>query len=497
VTPEATTEVSDGRALVRALWPVIPGMLLGALDATTVATALERISDDLGRLDIAAWVVTAYLLTASASAVPYGRLGDIYGRRKVLRVAVGIFMAGSLAAGLSQTMGELIAARVIMGAGGGGLVALALAALADSVPPRARGRYLGHIGAIFAGANLLGPILAGVLLEQFGWRAIFLLNIPIGVLGLAAGRVQRDAGAEAAEGRPSEKLDIGGSLLLACLVTCTLLLLRRVEVGLGSSGSTVAAAALAVTVLVLGLWFVGRQRRAAHPLLPLEMLTNRAFAFGIGGIFLASLVMFAALVYVPLYFQIVSPVSGIGAAFLLTPFTAGLLVGTMLPGRTIGRSGRYKRYPLVGSVLMLAGVLLLSTVGPGSVQQARVFLAVTGLGVGLTVQVLLLVVQNGVRYTDLGAATSATALVRAVGGATGIAAFSAVIGRSVLADVGKARSTGTTLAAGVAEGPGRLVERFTSGLHGAFLVVAPFAALLVVLAVRLREQPLRESVRGE
>jgi hypothetical protein len=207
--------------------------------------------------------------------------------------------------------------------------------------------------------------------------------------------------------------------------------------------------------------------------------------------------MFATFVYVPLYFQIVSPVSGIGTAFLLTPFMAGFLVGTAVPARTIGRTGRYKRYPVLGSLFMLVGVVLLSTVGPESIGQARVFLAITGLGVGLTTQVLLLVVQNGVGYADLGTATSATALVRSVGGAAGIAAFSTVIGSGVLTQISKARSGGTTLLSATSEVPARLVGSFTSGLSRAFLVAAPLVVLSFLLAMRLNEQPLRESVRGD
>jgi hypothetical protein len=230
-------------------------------------------------------------------------------------------------------------------------------------------------------------------------------------------------------------------------------------------------------------------------LVPPALLANHDFAFGIGGIFLASFVMFASLVYVPLYFQMVSPVSGIGAALLLTPFMVGFLAGSIIPARRIGRSGRYKRYPVLGALCMLLGVVLLSTVDPDSVGQARFFLAVTGLGVGLTNQVLLLVVQNGVPYPDLGTATSATALARAVGGASGIAAFSAVIGSAVLSELSSSRAGGE--AAASAPAPARLVGSFTSGMRHAFLLAVPVTVVSLILAVRLREQPLRESVRGD
>jgi MFS family permease len=481
--------VWDRRAVLRALWPVTPGIVLGSLDAPMVATALGRITDDLGQLDVAAWVVTAYLLTASASAVTYGRLGDIYGRRKVLRAATAIFLVGAVAAGFSRTMGQLILARAVQGAGGGGLVAVALAALADSVPARVRGRYLGYIGAIFAACNLGGPLLAGVLVEAGGWRPVFLVNVPIAVAGLVIGS-GRWASAEG-ERSAAARLDVVGALLLAWVAACSLLFLRRVELGLATLGATSVALALAAAgVAGLG-WFVARQRRAEHPLIPPAMLTNPVFAIGLAGTFLGAFVMFAALVYVPLYFQIVSPVTGIGAALLLTPFMVGFLVGTLLPGRTLGRSGRYKRYPILGSVCMLVGVGLLSTIGPGSVPAARAYLVITGLGVGLTMQVLLLVVQNGVRYADMGTATSATALVRAVGGATGIAAFSTVIGSGVLGRITDAQSRRSGLV------PAPLVRSFTAGLNTAFLVAVPVVVLSLLFAWRLKEQPLRDSVRGE
>jgi MFS family permease len=496
VPPDTTTEYLDRRAVMRVLLPVVPGILLGALDAPMVATVLGGITDDLGQLDVAPWVVTAYLLTASASAVTYGRLGDVYGRKRVLQLATVIFLVGATVAGLSHTMGQLIVGRAIQGAGGGGLVAVALAALADSVPARVRGRYLGYTGAIFAAANLIGPLLAAGLLAQFGWRAVFLLNVPLGVAGLAAGLVRRPPTGEAGEAR-GEMLDVTGSVLLAFIVTATLLGLRRVEAGLGSSGAVAVCIALATIVFLLLAWFVMRQRRAEHPLLPLDMLTNPTFALGVCGIAIASFVMFTSFVYVPLYFQIVSPVSGLGTAFLLTPFMAGFLLGTVVPARTIGRTGRYKRYPVLGSLYMLLGVALLSTVGPASIGPARVFLAVTGIGVGLTTQVLLLVVQNGVGYRDLGTATSATALVRSVGGAAGIATFSTVIGTGVLGEISKARAGGATLVSGGGEIPAPLVSTFTSGLQRAFLLTAPLVVLSFLLAMRLNEQPLRESVRGD
>jgi MFS family permease len=492
---EPTPAAFDRRALAAALWPIMPAILLGGLDATMVATAVGAISDDLGQLDIAPWIVTAYLLTASASTVTYGRLGDIHGRMRVLRIATVIFLAGSAFAAVSGTMGQLIVARGIQGAGGGGLVALALAALADSVPARARGRYLGYIGAVFAGCNLLGPLLAGVLLEWFGWRAVFVVSVPLGVSGLFAVSVRRHAGREG--GERGNRLDVVGAVLLASLVTCTLLFLRRIEVGLGSPGAIAAGAVLAASGLLVLAWFLARQRRTEHPLLPLAMLANHDFRYGMAGIYLGSFVMFASLVYVPLYFQIVSPVSGIGAALLITPFMVGFLAGSILPARRLGRSGRYKRYPVLGAVFMLVGVALLSTVDPESVHRARVFLAITGLGVGLTNQVLLLVVQNGVRYADLGTATSATALARALGGASGIAAFSAVIGRGVLADLSTARRGSGVVGAGGTTASDRLVGSFTSGLNKAFLLAVPVAVVSLILAARLREQPLRESVRGD
>lgn len=494
--PDAITKAPDRRVVMRVLRPVVPGILLGALDAPMVATALGGIANDLGQLELAAWVVTAYLLTASASAVTYGRLGDVYGRRRVLQFATVVFLVGATFAGLSQTMGQLIVARAIQGAGGGGLVAVALAALADSVPPRVRGRYLGYTGAIFAAANLIGPLLAAGLLAQFGWRAVFIVNVPLGMVGLAVGSARRHTTREAGEPR-GEMVDITGSVLLALVVTGTLLLLRRVEAGLGSPDAVAVCVALATVDLFLLAWLLKRQRRAEHPLLPLSMLTDPTFVLGMCGIAIASFVMFASFVYVPLYFQIVSPVTGIGTAFLLTPFMAGFLVGTAVPARSIGRTGRYKLYPVLGSLFMLVGVVLLSTVGPGSIGQARVFLAVTGVGIGLTNQVLLLVVQNSVRYTDLGTATSAAALVRAVGGAAGIAAFSTVIGSGVLTEISNARAGGATLATGVADVPARLVGNFTSGLNHAFLLAAPLVVLSLLLAMRLNEQPLRESVRGD
>lgn len=496
VPPDAMTDQLDRRAVMQVLLPVVPGILLGALDAPMVATALGGITTDLGQLNVAAWVVTAYLLTASASAVTYGRLGDVYGRTRVLQLATAIFLVGATVAGLSQTMGQLIAGRAIQGAGGGGLVAVALAALADSVPARARGRYLGYTGAIFAAANLIGPLLAAGLMAQFGWRAVFFLNVPLGLVGLAAGLAGRTITGETAE-VGGEMLDVTGSVLLALVVTSTLLCLRRVEAGLGSSGAVAACIALAMVDLLLLTWFLMRQRRAEHPLLPLDMLRDPTFALGVGGIAIASFVMFTSFVYVPLYFQIVSPVSGIGTAFLLTPFMAGFLVGTVIPARTIGRTGRYKRYPVLGSLFMLLGVVLLSTVGPDSIGQARVFLAITGVGVGLTTQVLLLVVQNGVSYADLGAATSATALVRSVGGAAGIAAFSTVIGSGVLSGISHARAGEGTLLSGPGEVPAHLVDAFTSGLNRAFLVASPLVVLSFFFAMRLTEQPLRESVRGD
>jgi EmrB/QacA subfamily drug resistance transporter len=474
-------------------------VLLAALDQTIVATALPTIVGDLGGLSRLAWVTSAFLLAQTVVTPLYGKFGDLFGRKRILQSAVVVFLAGSALCGQAQGMTELIAFRAVQGLGAGGLIVLAQSVIGDVVAPRERGRYQGLFGAVFGIASVGGPLLGGLIVEAISWRWIFYVNLPLGALALVVlGATLPPA---AARGRPS--IDYGGATFLAGGLSAIVLVT--------SLGGTTWAWDSTQVVLVgaLGLLLIGafllRERRAREPVLPLSLLRDRVFAVAGALSLIVGFALFGSVTFLPLYFQTVDLASPTSAGLRLVPMMAGVLTMSIVSGRIITRSGRYRRFPILGTLLMTAGLGSLSRLDVGtSGTIADLYLLVLGLGLGSVMQVLVLAVQNAVDYSLLGTATSGVTMLRGIGGSLGTAVFGTIFSTqlsiqlrhtlsgplAVQASHG-VRLTGTQVAR--LEPAARRVYQhaYVHALRPVFLMACGVAAAGFVLSLLLQDRALR------
>jgi len=479
------------------------GMLLAALDQTVVATALPTIVGQLGGLDHLAWVVTAYLLTSTASTPLYGKIGDLYGRKRTFQSAIIIFLAGSLLSGAAQNMWQLIGSRAIQGLGAGGLMSLAMAIIGDLVPPRDRGRYQGYNGAVFAFASVAGPLLGGFFVDHLTWRWVFFINLPIGTAALVmSSLVLRET-----ERRLERKVDYVGSALLIAGVT-TLLLITTWG---GSQYAWTSPVILMMSVLVVSLlglfvWWEGRQ---AEPILPPRLFRSNVISLcNISNVFLG-VALFGAIVYLPLFLQLVTGASATSSGLLTMPLTIGLIGMSIVCGRVISSTGRYKAFPIVGLAISVVGMFLLSTLTSSSNQlAATLYMVILGVGMGMVMPVLITAIQNAVSLSDLGTATASSQFFRSMGSALGVAVFGSILNNRLayylpkflpLGAVGA--STGSVLQGSPAQilalpAPVRhaIVEAFSHSLHVVFLSAIPVLLAGLLAMLFLEEVPLRKSL---
>ncbi|WP_428983201.1 MDR family MFS transporter [Phytohabitans maris] len=401
---------------------LMSGMLLAALDQTIVGTALPTIVGELGGIDHYSWVVTAYLLASTASTPLYGKISDLYGRRPVFLFSIGTFLVGSLLAGLSQDMTQLIITRGIQGLGAGGLMTLAFTIISDVVSPRERGRYQGLFGAVFGVASVAGPLVGGYFAEH-DWRWIFYVNVPIGVLAIVVCyHVMRLIPFH----RRPHSVDWLGAALMVAGVSCLLL-------GLSWGGNQYSWGSPTIVGLfvaggVLAVLFLLQESRASEPILPLKLFRRRTFALANAAGFILGLVMFGSIIFIPLYLQIVKGATPTRSGLLMLPMMAGVIVTSVLSGRAMSRIGRYKWFPVAGSAVLTAGMLLFTQLHVDtSLWLAFGYMVVIGVGLGLCMQSLVLAVQNAVDLRDLGAGTSAATFFRSLGGSFGVAILGAVL----------------------------------------------------------------------
>jgi EmrB/QacA subfamily drug resistance transporter len=500
-TAESNTGLS-GRALATVFGALMLGMFLAALDQTIVSTALPTIVGDLGGLDHLSWVVTSYLLAATASTPLYGKLGDMYGRKPLFLAAILIFLGGSMLSGLSQSMGQLIAFRALQGLGAGGLMVGAQAIIADIVPPRDRGRYMGVIGAVFAVSSVAGPLLGGFLVETISWRWVFYVNMPIGVLAVIVVAVRLHLST------PSQQrsIDYVGAALLTAGVSAVVLLTTwgGNEYPWGSA-EIIGLAAAGVVLLSAFVW---QERRAAEPIIPLTLFGSAVFRVATALGFFIGLAMFGAIIFIPLFLQLVYGVSPTSSGLRMLPLMLGLLGASIVSGRVISRIGRYKAFPVAGTAITSLGMLLLSRLEvdtpPGL---ASVYMLVVGIGIGLVMQVLVLVVQNDAPARDVGVATSTATFFRSMGGSLGVALFGAIFA-SRLADQLRSLpgAAASRLTGGVNVRPAEVhalpagirhdfLLAFVNALQPVFLVGAALTAVTFVLALLLKEVPLRATLQ--
>ena len=479
------------RQILTILGGLLAGMALAALDQTIVSTSLPTIVGDLGGLEDIAMVVTAYLLTETVATPIFGKLSDVYGRPKLFRVAIVVFVVGSMLCGIAQELWQLVLFRAVQGVGSGGLISMAFATMGDVIPPRQRGRYTGYFSSVFAITSVVGPLVGGFLTDHVSWRWIFYVNVPIGIAALVVtSRALRPLSAPRAAER--KRLDVGGATLLVIGVGALLLTLEWGGTEHEWTSPLMIALALgAVATLVAWvLW----ERRAADPIVPLRLFRSDVVAVACGMSFLVGVAMFGSVTYLPLFLQVVKDVSASSSGLLLVPLMLGVLLSSTLAGRRISSSGRYKFTGPLGFGVLIVGCGALATYGTAtSLTVVFVTMIVLGVGIGVLSPPLTLAVQNVVDPADMGVATATTMFARTMGASVGVAVFGAIFStRLDLPDSaeGLVREPGALddLPVAVADG---VREAVSNALHPVFLAGAVITAVGFVLATKLREVPLR------
>jgi EmrB/QacA subfamily drug resistance transporter len=477
-------------------------MFLAALDQTIVSTALPRITSDLNGLGQLSWVVTAYLLASTASTPIWGKISDLYGRKIMLQAAIVIFLIGSLLAGASQSMGMLIITRGIQGLGGGGLMVLVMAVIADIIPPRERGKYTGLFGGVFAVASIAGPLLGGFFVDSLSWRWIFYINLPIGIAAFAV----ITAVLQVPKKRVNHVIDYLGAVILVAGVSVLLLMLEWGGSRYDWNSPTIIGMGILTIALLAG--FVIRELRVPEPIVPMALFKNSVFRVTSIIGFIVGLAMFGAIVFMPLFLQVVQGSSPTQAGLQLLPMMAGLLIASIVSGRLISLIGRYKIFPIIGMALATIGMYLLSTIQVDTpYAQLALYLFILGLGIGNVMQVLIIAVQNSVNPRDVGVATSGSTFFRSVGGTIGTALFGAVMtsrlthelmahlpsgsaSSAQISDMTSAMSKIATLPAAIKP---LVLEAFTGALSTVFLTAVPILIVGFVFALLLKDLHLRSD----
>ena len=505
-TDQLTTGAREPDALITAqrrnviFVAVLLGMLLAALDQTIVATTLPTVVADLGGAGHQSWVVTSYLLASTIATAIAGKLGDLLGRKTVFQAAVVFFLVGSVLCGLAGSMGMLVGARALQGVGGGALMVTAMAVIGEVIPMRDRGRYQGALGAVFGVTTVIGPLLGGFFTDHLTWRWAFWINIPVAVVVLVVAMTAIPALGRT-RGAPRPVIDTAGIVLI----------------GLAASGLTLATSwggteypwtspmiigLFVGSVVALGI-FIRVELRAAEPILPLRLFGDPVFTVCCILAFIVGFAMLGAMTFLPTYMQFVDGVSATVSGLRTLPMVVGMLITSIGSGSIVGRTGRYKIFPILGTAIMTLAFVLLSRMEPDtSTLRQSLYLFVLGAGIGLCMQVLVLIVQNTVSFSDLGVATSGVTFFRTIGSSFGAAIFGSLFTNFLTDRIGPALAISGAPAEAArspkalhqltADMAAPIVTAYSDALAKVFLCAAPVALLGFVVALFLREVPLRQ-----
>jgi len=511
VAPKSLTH----KEIMFVLSGLMVGLLLAALDQTIVSTALKSIVEDFNGLTHYTWVVTAYLLTSTASTPLYGKISDLYGRRPVFQFAIITFLIGSFAAGAATSMTQLIAFRAVQGLGAGGLMSLTFVIIGDIVSPRERGKYQGYFGGVWGLSSVAGPLLGGYfsdhaqILGVTGWRWIFYINLPFGIAALIITSISLHI----PKVKREHSIDYLGALLLVSGVSALLL---GISVYGPQDGWKTSKTLIAITAaLVLILLFIFQESRAKEPILPLSLFKNHTFSVTSFMAFIIGAGMFGAIIMLPLYLQIVKGDSATSAGLKLIPFMIGIVAMSIVSGKLITKHGHYKRFPIIGLALMTLGLAMLSTLTETTAfWKLAIYAILVGAGLGLSMQTIVIALQNSVDFKDLGVATSANTFFRSIGATMGVALFGTVyasrLAHNLPIEIEKVRAINPAALAGATpekfaalkentavlqtftpELQTGIVHAFVNSFHVVFLSAVPITIIGFLVAFMLRETPLR------
>ncbi|MGE9550205.1 MDR family MFS transporter [Erwinia amylovora] len=474
-------------------------MLLAALDQTIVSTALPTIVGELGGLDKLSWIVIAYTLASTVVVPLYGKFGDLYGRKLVLQISVVLFLTGSALCGLARNMDQLVITRAIQGLGGGGLMVVSMAAIADVVPPAERGRYQGLFGGVFGLATIIGPLIGGFIVQHASWRWIFYINLPLGLFALLVIGSVLKPGSK----RKQHQIDyLGAVYLTMALLGVTLFTSEGGTVREWSDPQLWCILAFGVVGLI---GFIYEERLAWEPIIPLTLFRDRSFLLCSMIGLIIGMSLFGSVTFLPLYLQIVKQATPTQAGMQLLPLMGGLLLTSIISGRIISHTGKYRLFPIIGTLLAGIGMALLTTITTTSpTWHLYLFTCVMGMGLGMVMQVLVLAVQNTVSPDLMGVATSAVTLFRSVGGSVGVALFGAVFSQVLKTGLEKLLPEGAALPRSlnpeaVRQLPGSIhhdyLQAFGSAIHAAFLMAAGLMVVAFALSWFIPEAPLKKATK--
>jgi len=498
--------VADKRHILLIFAGLMVTMLLASLDQMIFSTALPTIVGELDGVNHMLWVTTAYILASTITLPVYGKVGDLIGRKGLFIAAISIFIVGSVIGGLAHDMTWLIAGRAVQGLGGGGLLILAQAIIADVAPARERGKYMGIMGGVFAISSVAGPLLGGWFTDSIGWRWAFWMNVPLGLLAIASAvfflRLPKNT-------NRNPSIDLAGMTLLAVASTC--LVLMTTWGGNTYDWNSPVIIGLIIGALVAGGLFVMVQRRAAEPVMPLHLFKERNFNLTTIVGLIIGVAMFGALAYLPTYLQMVTGANATQAGLLMIPLMAALLITSVASGQLVSRTGRYKALPMIGMVLVAASLFLLSTMTPDlAVWVICSYLALMGLGLGMSMQILILIVQNTFPVTEVGTATASNNYFRQIGASLG----SAIVGSLFVAKLTQLLSERMPAGAASASGGENsltpavvrdmpagiknvIVSSYNDALTPIFLYMVPLVIVGLILLVFVVEKPLATSIERD
>jgi len=498
-------EAPDRKSILLVLIGLITAMLLAALDQMIFSTALPTIVGDLGGVEHMLWVTTAYILAATIMMPIYGKMGDLIGRKGLFIIAISLFMVGSIVGGLAQGMPELIAGRAIQGLGGGGLMILSQAIIADVVPARERGKYMGIMGGVFALASVAGPLLGGYFTESLSWRWCMWINLPLGIIAIISAVLFIHL-PDRTKKNPS--IDVAGMMTLA-IASAAIVMATSLGGNTYDWGS----------IQILGLWALGAlagvafvfiEKNAIEPVMPLYLFKNRNFNLTTGAGLITGIAMFGALAYMPTYLQMVTGVTATEAGLLMIPMMGAMLITSISSGQFVSRTGKYKFLPVVGSMFIALGLFLMSTMTPDTALWLRcVFIAVMGLGLGLTMQILVLIVQNSFPISVVGTATASNNYFRQIGASLGAAAVGSIFTSKLIdllaerlpAEAGSEADLNSLIPSEVQNLPTQIqdaiVGSYNDALTPVFLMLVPLLALSFILLLFVKEEKLATTIERD